>query len=218
MSSKAGATSATTSSSTTAPTINKQIVRGGILISILLGSTWLSKSGSQHSIVLLHLVAFSSWFGCSVWVSFVAGLVMFNNLPRHVFGRLQSKLFPAYFQFSTLCIVISILTTTTQDSKLLLYLILGAILANLLYLEPQTTKVMYQRHAVEKRLGTGHEVGQLRPDDPVKANDPSLKELSKKFGMLHGISSLSNLIALGIGCVWYSYICGTIVVGMTTTE
>jgi hypothetical protein len=163
-------------------------------------------------------VSFSAWFGCSVWVSFVAGLVMFNNLPRHVFGRLQSKLFPAYFQFSTLCIVISILTSSKEKSGVLLYLILSAILANLLYLEPQTTKVMYQRHAVEKRLGTGHEVGQLRPDDPVKANDPDLRKLSKKFGMLHGISTLLNLIALGIGCVWYSYVCDTIVMGMTTSQ
>ena len=43
--------------------------------------------------VLSHLFSFSSWFGCSMWISFVGGLVMFNNLPRHVFGRLQSKLF-----------------------------------------------------------------------------------------------------------------------------
>ena len=41
-----------------------------------------------------HLFSYASWFGCSMWISFVGGLVMFNNLPRHVFGRLQSKLFP----------------------------------------------------------------------------------------------------------------------------
>ena len=58
---------------------------------------------------------------------------------------------------------------------------------------------MYQRQAVEKSLGTGHEVGKLKPDDPRKANDPELKALSKTFGMLHGISSLLNLAALGFG-------------------
>jgi hypothetical protein len=143
---------------------------------------------------------------------------MFKNLPRHVFGRLQSKLFPAYFQLSAVCIVVSILSATAADqSKLPLYGILASILCNLLYLEPTTTKVMYQRHAVEKRLGTGHEIGQLRPSDPVKARDPELVRLSKTFGMFHGISTLMNLIALGLGCIWYSSCADTMVRAMTTT-
>ena len=212
--------------SNTAPTLNKQIVRGGILAAILGGCIWFSSYSTasssskigggtimnDHSTMLLHLVAFASWFGCSVWVSFVAGIVMFKNLPRHVFGRLQSKLFPAYFLFSTGAIVISIGTsgriTATTDTKntipYSLIIILACTLLNLLYFEPATTKVMYKRHAVEKRLGTGHEIGKIRPDDPVKANDPQLKELSKTFGMLHGISTLLNLAALGFGCIWLS--------------
>jgi hypothetical protein len=209
--------------SSTAPTWNRQIARGVILLSILGGCTWFSSSSSnnvstigvsQHSIVLLHLVAFAAWFGCSVWVSFIAGLIMFKNLPRHVFGRLQSKLFPAYFQFSAASIGIAILTSgglsgsvgaeASNISLTPLIAVMASILINLFYFEPETTRVMYQRHAVEKRLGTGHEVGQLRPDDPKKANDPELKALSKKFGMLHGFSTLMNLAALGFGCVWLS--------------
>mmetsp|Transcript_12429 Transcript_12429/g.19255 ORF Transcript_12429/g.19255 Transcript_12429/m.19255 type:complete len:221 (+) Transcript_12429:62-724(+) len=202
--------------SKTAPTINKQIVRGLILIGVLGGCSFFSAASSQIDasnsnstmVALVHLLAFSSWFGCSLWVSFVAGIIMFKNLPRHVFGRLQSKLFPAYFQFSAVALLAAIATKNAvvenkdTAAPIPLITILACTLLNLLYFEPATTKVMYKRHAVEKRLGTGHEVGKLKPEDPKKANDPELKALSKTFGMLHGISSLLNLVALGLGCVW----------------
>lgn len=209
--------------SSTAPTGDKQVVRAFVLTAVLVGCTWFSSSSNSnggigmgsHGTMLLHLLAFSSWFGCSVWVSFIAGIVMFKTLPRHTFGRLQSKLFPAYFIFSAGAIIIAIVTsgalmvsrddtTTTTNIPYSLIVILACTLLNLLYFEPATTRVMYQRHAVEKRLGTGHEIGKIRPDDPLKANDPQLKALSKTFGMLHGISTLLNLAALGFGCAWLS--------------
>ena len=188
--------------SKTAPTIHNQIFRASVLFAFLGGSTWISgvSNPSNHTVVLIHILAFSSWFGCSIWVTFVAGIVMFKTLPRHVFGRLQSRLFPAYFQFSVVTLVVAI--ATSEGTPYSLLSILACALLNLLYFEPATTRVMYQRHAVEKRLGTGHEVGKLKPEDPKKANDPELKALSKTFGMLHGISSLLNLAALGFGCVW----------------
>ena len=119
---------------------------------------------------------------------------------------MQSKLFPAYFLFSAILIVIAIVAANGLGWSLnALYLILGTILTNLVYFEPQTTKVMYERHAVERKLGTGHEIGQLKPSDPTKANDPQLKQLSKQFGMLHGMSTLMNLAALGVGCYWLNF-------------
>mmetsp|Transcript_24055 Transcript_24055/g.58083 ORF Transcript_24055/g.58083 Transcript_24055/m.58083 type:complete len:221 (+) Transcript_24055:107-769(+) len=204
--------------SKTAPTVNKQVIRAIVLVSILAGCSWYSSNqtdatSSSHMTTLIHLVAFSSWFGCSVWVSFVSGLVMFKNLPRHVFGRLQSKLFPAFFQFSTVTVILAIATSsavgggsTASDNDLpySLIIVLACTLLNLLFFEPETTRVMYKRHAIEKRLGTGHEVGKLRPEDPNKANNPELKAISKTFGMLHGISSSLSLITLGFGCVWLS--------------
>lgn len=42
----------------------------------------------------VHLLAFGTWFGAIVWTTFIAGLVMFKNLPRQTFGKLQAKLFP----------------------------------------------------------------------------------------------------------------------------
>ena len=219
---------------TTAPTMNKQLIRAAVLIAVLAASAYWTKvniarneadddairseAQQQHHLwVVLHLLAFSSWFGCSIWVSFIAGIIMFQNLPRHTFGRLQSKLFPAYFRFSSLCIVGAIyasgkISSIGYENSQSLVIILVTILLNLFYFEPQTTKVMYERHVVERKLGTGHEIGVLKPADPKKANDPELKALSKKFGMLHGISTLLNLGALAAGCYWLNYFCTQLVV------
>lgn len=43
---------------------------------------------------LIHLTAFATWFGSTIWTTFVGGIMMFKNLPRQTFGKLQSKLFP----------------------------------------------------------------------------------------------------------------------------
>jgi len=200
--------------SSTAPTMNKQFIRAAVLVAILAGSVVSTNRTSlgagdnnyRHELTLLHMLAFSSWFGCSVWVSFVAGLVMFKNLPRHTFGRLQAKLFPAYFLFSAIMIGIAMVTSSALGWGLQsLGCIMATILINLVYFEPETTRVMFERHKVERRLGTGHEVGILKPQDPEKANDPELKKLSKQFGMLHGFSTLFNLGALGVGCYWINF-------------
>ena len=199
--------------SKTAPTLDKQLSRALMLVATLGACSYFSANAQSSSnswlatqrVALLHLLAFASWFGCSIWVSLVAGIVMFKTLPRHVFGRLQARLFPAYFKFSTATLVVSVATSGAIDKDGIPYLLIVTLAANLLnqlYFEPATTKVMYQRHAVEKRLGTGHEVGKIKPDDPVKANNPELVALSKTFGMLHGISTLLTLGGIGAGCVW----------------
>ena len=51
-----------------------------------------------HAAASVHLLSFSIWFGTVVYTTFVAGITMFKNLPRRVFGTLQSKLFPLYFR------------------------------------------------------------------------------------------------------------------------
>lgn len=194
--------------SSTAPTMSNQLFRAAILISVLAASLHGTKStvegeGYRQELTLIHMLAFSSWFGCSVWVSFVAGIIMFKNLPRHVFGRLQAKLFPVYFVFAAVTIAVAMVTASALRWSIQpLGIILGTILLNLVYFEPETTRIMFERHRVERRLGTGHEVGILKPKDPEKANDPELKKLSKHFGMLHGFSTLFNLGALGVGCFW----------------
>ncbi|KAG7365509.1 hypothetical protein IV203_038713 [Nitzschia inconspicua] len=60
----------------TAPDMSKQFVRAAILIAILGVSVTFNSSNSnsnqyQHVLTLVHLLSFMSWFGCSIWVSFV---------------------------------------------------------------------------------------------------------------------------------------------------
>ena len=77
-------------------------------------------------------------------------------------------------------------------------------LTNLLYFEPATTKLMFKRHKLERELGTGHEVGKLKPDNDKARGDKQLQELSKQFGMMHGMSTIMNLAALCCG-VYHMY-------------
>ena len=56
----------------------------------------------------VHLLSFSIWFGTMVYTTFVAGITMFKNLPRRVFGTLQSKLFPLYFRLYSVMIGVQV--------------------------------------------------------------------------------------------------------------
>ncbi len=201
----------------------RQLIRGGVLFIVAIIALCVNGAGSGYLLAkpgptraLVHLLFFGCFMGASIWVTFIAGPVSFYNLPRHVFGQLQAKLFPRYFQFTTVCVGICLLQElpgyilTNQSAlhfvsgqqTINLLLILGMLLVQLLYLEPNTTAIMHKRHAVEKKLGTGHEIGITKPSDPKIANNADLLKLSKKFGKFHGASSSLNLAVLGLG-VWH---------------
>ncbi|RXH71029.1 hypothetical protein DVH24_015651 [Malus domestica] len=40
---------------------------------------------------LAHLLCFSTTFGAALWATFIGGIIMFKNLPRHQFGNLQKQ-------------------------------------------------------------------------------------------------------------------------------
>eukprot|EP00584_Thalassiosira_punctigera_P002997 CAMPEP_0172535322 /NCGR_PEP_ID=MMETSP1067-20121228/7387_1 /TAXON_ID=265564 ORGANISM="Thalassiosira punctigera, Strain Tpunct2005C2" /NCGR_SAMPLE_ID=MMETSP1067 /ASSEMBLY_ACC=CAM_ASM_000444 /LENGTH=291 /DNA_ID=CAMNT_0013320251 /DNA_START=45 /DNA_END=920 /DNA_ORIENTATION=- len=139
-----------------------------------------------------HLLSFAVWFGTVVYTTFVAGITMFKNLPRRVFGTLQSKLFPLYFQLCSMMIAVQILTLTampdilSKASEVSLGIAFFSTLLNLLYLEPKSTRVMFERYSLE--------------DDGKRESDEYSK-LARSFGKLHGLSSLTNLVALCGGVI-----------------
>ena len=63
---------------------------------------------------------------------------------------------------------------------------------------------MKERHKIEKEVGIGSEIGGEKNRELAKSNE-MLRKANKKFGMLHGLSSLANLFSLGgIGVhLWY---------------
>mmetsp|Transcript_4363 Transcript_4363/g.11486 ORF Transcript_4363/g.11486 Transcript_4363/m.11486 type:complete len:220 (+) Transcript_4363:59-718(+) len=157
--------------------------------------------GIGESLAPLLSLSWGVLFGSQVWVSLVSGITMFRTVPRHTFGKLQSKLFPAYFQLSTICSsLLTIATAALMPSNRLLHtcagLSLASSLVNLVYLEPQTTATMYERHAIERELGIGVSMKDAPATVEMAKANTELQRLNKKFGMYHGISSLSNLIGL----------------------
>ncbi|XP_047087391.1 transmembrane protein 205-like [Lolium rigidum] len=156
---------------------------------------------------LAHLLCFATAWGAALWVTFIGGIVMFKNLPRHQFGNLQGKMFPAYFMLISVCSAISVAafaylhpwkTASTIERYQLGFLLaaLGFDLSNLLVFTPMTIEMMMKRHKIEKDLGIGSEVGGSRNSDVAKTS-PALAAMNKKFGMIHGLSSLANIMAFG---------------------
>lgn len=144
------------------------------------------------------LLSSSVFVGSNAWTTFVSGIVMFRNLPRATFGDLQAKLFPAFFSLQAISSSgMTALAATGgaggrgagRPPAVASGVALALSLLNLAVLEPLTTAAMYERRAAES--GQGDEA------DKKKAN--------KKFGMLHGMSSLANLFALGSGLtvLWF---------------
>lgn len=65
-----------------------------------------------------------------------------------------------------------------------LWIAAGANVANWVYIEPKTTKLMFDRYDIENK------------PQKTSEDEANIKSLYKKFGMWHGISSLNNLVTL----------------------
>lgn len=74
----------------------------------------------------------------------------------------------------------------SKTSEVSLAIAFFTTLLNLLYLEPKSTRVMFDRYTLE---------------DDGKRDSDEYNKLAKSFGKLHGMSSLANLVALCGGVV-----------------
>ena len=149
----------------------------------------------------MHSAVWATWFGSMMYTTFFVGLTLFKNLPRQTFRDVQEQLFPVYFQLGALCVallaVLAPLCHAVGGAQWrLLAAAAAAVGANLLYLEPHTSKIMKDRAALERMthaVATGFYPA---------GKDAQLKAFAKEFGKLHGLSSLANLVAL---CVAVAY-------------
>jgi len=151
----------------------------------------------------LYLLGYAWLFGMSVWISFFGGVIAYKALPRHQFGALQHKTFPVYFVISIALSTSLLSTWILKHPNVLVYLArpnvadvaqvyaLGIVLlsqaSNYFVVGPLTSKIMFQRQKLEK------EEGKTYNEPGVSAE---MKALNRKFGSLHGISSLANLFAI----------------------
>ncbi|GMH25749.1 hypothetical protein Nepgr_027592 [Nepenthes gracilis] len=171
-------------------------------------------------IKLAHLLCFATAWGAALWATFIGGVIMFKNLPRHQFGNLQSKMFPAYFTLVGVSCAVSVAAfgyfhpwkSAALAEKLQLGFLVFAFLFNLLNLfvfTPMTIEMMKQRHKVERDLNIGEEIGWSKNKEAAKMN-PKLASMNKKFGMIHGFSSLANILSFGCLAMHSWYLAGNI--------
>ncbi|KAF9452567.1 hypothetical protein P691DRAFT_696878, partial [Macrolepiota fuliginosa MF-IS2] len=161
----------------------------------------------------LYLVGYGWLFGMSIWISFFGGIIAFKALPRQQFGALQHKVFPVYFVQSILLsgalltkwiyshpdVVTHIARPYVADvaQAYALATVLVTQGTNYFVIGPMTSKTMFQRQKLEKEEGVQY--------SDAKACPCHHKALNRRFGALHGISSLANLtavLALGFHGLW----------------
>jgi len=151
----------------------------------------------------LYVVAYGWLFGMSLWISFFGGVIAYKTLPRAQFGALQHKTFPIYFLLSIgLGSTLLGLWTISHPAVLTHYanplvadvaqaytLAFGVMAqgSNYFVVGPMTSKTMFQRMKLEKDEGKAYNESGV--SDQMKA-------LNRRFGMLHGVSSLANLFAV----------------------
>ncbi|KAH9937411.1 uncharacterized protein B0H18DRAFT_1081605 [Fomitopsis serialis] len=151
----------------------------------------------------LYLIGYAWLLGMSIWVTFFAGQIAFRALPRHQFGALQHRVFPVYFSQSIIgaagLLVLWVrahpdvsahifspaVADVAQAYVLVSVLVMQA--ANYFVVGPLTSKVLFERHKLEKSEGKSYNEQGVSTD---------MKTLNRRFGMAHGISSLCNLLAV----------------------
>ncbi|KAF8591964.1 hypothetical protein K439DRAFT_1650495 [Ramaria rubella] len=160
----------------------------------------------------LYTLGYSFLFGASIWVTFFGGVIAYRALPRAQFGVLQHRTFPVYFLssevFSSALLLLWTLShpdVVSQWHKPIVadvaqaWALASVLLAqgtNDWFIGPMTSKTMFERHRLEKSEGKSYN------EEGVSAE---MKALNKRFGALHGVSSLLNMgavIALGFHGLW----------------
>lgn len=129
-----------------------------------------------------------------------------------MFSTLQKNIFPTYFTLQTVAPALMVLTYPSGPSSLWKYKASGDGLAfwltttmfatgliNLLYVGPQTTEIMRVRKHQETKDG--------KKSYDKGPHSKEMEALNRRFGILHGVSSLVNLVGF-LGMCWYGVLLG----------
>ena len=178
-----------------------------------------------------HILSYGTLLGTQVFQSFIAGTTAYRVLPRPQFSTLQTALFPIYFSMQTALPVILALTfpgssspthissTTSTTSwgthttnpsgfsgvfdpsnRLHVLTPLAVMfvtsLINMALVGPATTKTMRERKHQETRDG--------KKSYEAPPHSKEMQALNKRFGQMHGTSSLLNMAGC-LATVWYGF-------------
>ncbi|PFH57512.1 hypothetical protein XA68_14915 [Ophiocordyceps unilateralis] len=170
------------------------------------------------SVAPYHIVSYGTLLGASVFHSFINGPVMYKSIDRPAFSAAQQSLFPIYFGLQTALPAVLALTfpgstlagvpssvsglldaSSRWDSLVPIATMFVTGVVNLTVLLPATVKTMKERRGQCKRDG--------KEWDAEGPHSEEMKALNKRFGMLHGISSLINLVTV-MSAVSYGFTLG----------
>lgn len=171
--------------------------------------------------VLVSLAYFGSFamhFGAQMWMTFVSGLALYFNLPRHTFGRVQEILFPKYFSMGTALSVVTLLTfiklqqtahpelrstaLTSWDPLVVFQLGSLALCAALelivwLYMAPPMLRLMHQKYHFESSETVGQEVGHFSgSENPQLRRSNHYQSVHKRFRQIHMATAMVNMVSL----------------------
>lgn len=167
---------------------------------------------------LAYFGSFSMHFGAQMWMTFVSGLALYFNLPRHTFGRVQEILFPKYFSMGTALSVVTLLTfiklqqtahpalrttaLTSWDPLVVLQLGSLALCAALelvvwLYMAPPMLRLMHQKYHFESSETVGQEVGRFSgTENPQLRRSNHYQSVHKRFRQIHMATAMVNMASL----------------------
>ncbi|KAK3520382.1 hypothetical protein QTP70_024132, partial [Hemibagrus guttatus] len=162
---------------------------------------------------VLHLLVMAFTWGMQVWMSFIAGFVMFFKVTLHMFGLVQTKLIPVYFYCLLGGNIISLAIyavyhprellnwhETTQMALFVMAVIIAGL--NVQWFTPAVTEHFLVIRKIEQEHGLGGEVGFSANREPyikLREQDPKYKVHRKSFYRYHGLSVLSNFV--GFACI-----------------
>lgn len=157
---------------------------------------------------MLTIPSYGTLLGSTVFQSFIGGIIAFRVLPRPQFSVLQKNTFPAYFLLQTTTPMLmaltyprggwrSLLLETDRLAFSLIATMLVSGVINLVWVGPQTTEIMRLRKHQETRDG--------KKSYDAGPHSREMQKLNRRFGILHGVSSLTNMVGFLAMC-WYGVV------------
>lgn len=128
----------------------------------------------------LSLFGFATAYGMCMWITFASSYVLCSVLSPHQFGMVQSKIYKVYFPAMASSIGMALLghllitgknADAIQNYNLMLAELM--VLFNMLYLEPRSTKAMFERLKLEKEEGRGRQNVGTKPSTDAERQPPT---------------------------------------------
>ncbi|KAI8438983.1 hypothetical protein MSG28_011285 [Choristoneura fumiferana] len=144
-------------------------------------------------------------------MTLVSGIVLYFNLPRHEFGRVQTVLFPVYYAFNALVSLVAFFAyfrtqclTRFENTSWVQFALLLAVFSIEAYVRLSLVKPMLRakhiKTSMEEAAGGGQEVGRLILGE--LAHCPRYLRVLKTFRAYHSTIAMGTMITLG--CSLYS--------------